>query len=312
MAIPRVFTHDGRAEQLLCMVCRTPGHERPAVRRNGLCESCDQARKAAGQTAEGYAADAVPRPSFGRCLRCERWAARRRSRLCSPAMRAGESGAARTLRSSRQAGYGERARRAGSRSIYRRCLNERGLRSFMPFRSSGWTATMPGWARVACSVWSTQSCMRARARCLRSWHSAATGRGICTVSYRGPVERLLADPERELSLDVWRMGLLRPDGGRKVIDYRVVTQPWLRELVKQWNRERLVSHSFHTLRASVQFAAALSAVLALRVDRGEDPSALGRQDVVDFLTRPVRARAGRRDLTCPPGRMHLMAADVAA
>ena len=82
VAIPRVFTHDGRAEQLLCMVCRTPGHERPAVRRNGLCESCDQARKAAGQTAEEYAADAVPRPSFGRCLRCERWAARRRSRLC--------------------------------------------------------------------------------------------------------------------------------------------------------------------------------------------------------------------------------------
>ena len=68
-----------------------------------------------------------------------------------------------------------------------------------------------------------------------------------------------------------------------------------------------MSHSFHTLRASVQFAAALSVVLALRVDRGEDPSALGRQDVVDFLT-DLRAREQAGEIiTCPPGRMHLMA-----
>ena len=97
------------------------------------------------------------------------------------------------------------------------------------------------------------------------------------------------------------MGLLRPDGGRKVIAYRVVTQPWLRELVKQWNRERLVSHSFHTLRASVQFAAALSAVLALRVDRGEDPNALGRQDVVDFLTDLFSREQVGGDLAMPAG-----------
>jgi integrase len=106
---------------------------------------------------------------------------------------------------------------------------------------------------------------------------------------RAPVEQLLADPERELSLDVWRLGLLLPDGARKVIDYRAITQPWLRELVKRWNRERLVSRSVDSLRVAVRFAAALSAVLALRPDRGEDPTALRRQDVVDFLAH-LRAR----------------------
>jgi hypothetical protein len=110
-------------------------------------------------------------------------------------------------------------------------------------------------------------------------------------SYRGglyrqlrvAVELLLADPERELERDVLRLAILRPDGRRQRIDYSSITQPWLRQLVKQWNRQRLISHSVGTLRASVHFAAELSGVLALRADRGEDPSALGRQDAVDFL-----------------------------
>ena len=45
---------------------------------------------------------------------------------------------------------------------------------------------------------------------------------------RAPVERLLADPQRELERDVWRLGMLRPDAGGQTIDYTAITQPWLR------------------------------------------------------------------------------------
>ena len=110
---------------------------------------------------------------------------------------------------------------------------------------------------------------------------------------RAAVELLLADPERELEQDVWRMGALRPDGGGRTVDYSTISQGWLRELVKQWNRQRLVLRSVDTLCLDVQAAVELSKVLCLRCDRGEDPAALGRQDAVDFLMHlSARERAG--------------------
>ncbi len=113
---------------------------------------------------------------------------------------------------------------------------------------------------------------------------------------RAPVERLLADPERELERDVWRLGVLRPDGGGQTIDYTAITQRWLRELVKQWNQQRLVSHSVGLLRLDACVGIELSSVLRLRVDGGEDPRLLGRQDVVDFLVH-LRARQLRGEIT---------------
>ena len=126
--------------------------------------------------------------------------------------------------------------------------------------------------------------------------SSTDSRGTVWRQLRAPVERLLADPERELSMDVWRMGILRPDGGRQRIDYSAISQPWLREAAKQWNVQRLVSRSVGALRETVRVAAALSVVLALRADCGEDPSALGRQDAVDLLMH-LRARELSGELT---------------
>jgi hypothetical protein len=83
ITIPRVFALSRRGQQRLCLVCRTPGHERPAAGRNGLCLSCDSGRRTRGQTVAEYAAGAVPRPSFGRFARCERWAAFNAPRLCT-------------------------------------------------------------------------------------------------------------------------------------------------------------------------------------------------------------------------------------
>jgi len=61
VAIPRVFALSRRAQERLCVVCCTPGHERPAQGRNGLCLACESHRRQRGQTA----ADAQHRPHTG-------------------------------------------------------------------------------------------------------------------------------------------------------------------------------------------------------------------------------------------------------
>ena len=77
-----MLRHDqATKEQALCLVCRTPGHER-AARTKGLCVDCCRHRLARRQTVEEFVAGhprlgvPQPRPSFGRCLvdGCRRWA----------------------------------------------------------------------------------------------------------------------------------------------------------------------------------------------------------------------------------------------
>jgi hypothetical protein len=67
---------------------------------------------------------------------------------------------------------------------------------------------------------------------------------------------------------------LRPDGDGQTLDSTAITQLWLRELVKRWNRQRLVSHTIGILRLDAHVAVELSNVLRLRADGGEDPRAL--------------------------------------
>jgi hypothetical protein len=67
--------------QPLCLICRTPGHERPAD-SNGLCKACAATARNNGLTAEQYRTGtpghpaARPRPTFGHCAAavCEYWA----------------------------------------------------------------------------------------------------------------------------------------------------------------------------------------------------------------------------------------------
>jgi hypothetical protein len=66
-AIARVFTHSGRAEQRLCLVCCTSGHERVAAARNGLCFACELVRRRHGQTVEQYVAGSAA-PAVVRAL----------------------------------------------------------------------------------------------------------------------------------------------------------------------------------------------------------------------------------------------------
>lgn len=297
VAIPRVFALSRRAEERLCIVCRTPGHERPATGRSGLCLSCDSVRRVRGQTVEKYVATATPRPSRGRCARCERWAAFRNPALCTPCRAhwvalgrpaIGEFAAV-PLRRSRAASRGV--------EVELSALPERLRLEILYAVQQTWLDgdyTWEGTRRLQAVV---DALARVGAQSLLERPSLG-GHTVAALyrRLRAAVEALLADPEGELERDVWRLGVLRPDAGRQTVDYTAINQRWLRELVKGWNRQRLVSHSIGLLRLDAQVGIELSKVLSLRADGGEDPSSLGRQDVVDFLVH-LRARHVRREIT---------------
>ena len=236
IAIPRVFALSRRGEQRLCIVCRTPGHERPAAGHNGLCLSCDSSRRTRGQTVEGYVATAAPRCSYGRCVRCERWAAFREPRLCTacrshwvalgrPAI--GEFAAVPLRRS--------RAARRGL-EVELSALPERLRLEILYAFQHTWLDGGYVWEGTRRLQSLIDALSRVDARSLLERDSL--GGQMVAVLYRrlrGAVERALADPQRELGQDVWRLGMLRPDAGGQTVDYTSITQPWLRELVKGWN-----------------------------------------------------------------------------
>ena len=250
IAIARVFAVSRRGEQRLCIVCRTPGHERPAVGRNGLCLSCDSGRRVRAQAVEEYVATAVPRRSYGRCARCERWAAFNDPRLCI-ACRSHWVGlgrpnlaefAAIPLRRSRAANRGIEVDLSG--------LCERLRLEILYAFQLTWLDGGYVWEGTRRLQWLVDALARAGAESLLEQPSVG-GRMVAVLyrRLRAPVERLLADPQRELERDVWRLGMLRPDAGGQTVDYTAIAQPWLRGLVKQWNQQRLVSHSVGTVAA---------------------------------------------------------------
>ena len=295
--IPRVFALSRRGEQRLCIVCRTPGHERPPQGRNGLCLRCDSNRRSRGQTVAEYLASAVPRPSFGSCVRCERWAAYNAPRLCTacrshwawlgrPAL---EEFAAVPLCRSRAASRGI--------EVDLSAVPERLRLEILYAFQHTWLDGGYAWVGTRWLQSLVDALVRVGAGSLLERPSIG-GRMLDGLyrRLRAPVERLLVDPERELERDLWRLGVLRPDGGGQTVDYGAITQRWLRELVKQWNQQRLVSRSIGLLRLDASVGIELSNALRLRVDAGEDPRLLGRQDVVDFLVH-LRARRLRGEIT---------------
>jgi integrase len=297
IAVPRASKPGERAEQRLCLVCRTPGHERPAAGRNGLCSSCEEARRTRGQTVDQYVASAVPRPSFGHCACCGRWAAHGKARLCGSCYERWRSLGAPDLAQFASTSPPVVRKTGSGVEVDLSALSERPRLEILYAFQASWLDGDYAWQ----GTHRLQGVIDAVARAgigslLERLSIGGRCRGILYRRLRAAVEGLVADPERELEGDVWRLGVLRPDGGRQTIDYRVITQPWLRELVKQWNRQRLVSHSTNNLRLGVSVAVELSGVLRSRDDRGEDPSALGRQDAVDFLVH-LRARERSDEIT---------------
>ena len=95
-------------------------------------------------------------------------------------------------------------------------------------------------------------------------------------------------PEDEQRKDIWNTAVLG-HGRRRVIDFTGISQSWLRESVKQWVAEELPTrrgdHATSILQSHVRRVEELSASLRLRRDHGDDPSALGRGDIIAFLAR---------------------------
>ena len=79
-------------------------------------------------------------------------------------------------------------------------------------------------------------------------------------------------------------------GRRRVIDFTGISQIWLREALKRWVAEELPTrrgdHATAILQDHVHRIGELSASLRLhRGDHGDDPRALGRGDIIAFLSR---------------------------
>ena len=122
------------------------------------------------------------------------------------------------------------------------------------------------------------------------------------------VSRAGISPEAEQRKDIWNTAVLG-HGRRRVIDFTGISQDWLREAVKQWVAEELPArrgdHATAILQDHVRRAEELSASLRLhRHDRGDDPRALGRADIIAFLARLKHREASgqisswRRSTTC--------------
>jgi integrase len=115
-------------------------------------------------------------------------------------------------------------------------------------------------------------------------------------------------PEDEQRKDIWNTVVLG-HGRRRVIDFTGISQPWLRESLKQWVAEELPArrgdHATAILQDHVRKAEELSASLRLhRDDHGTHPPALGRSDIIAFLSRLKHRQATgqmsswRRSATC--------------
>ena len=107
----------------------------------------------------------------------------------------------------------------------------------------------------------------------------------------------------ELAGDVWRLGLLRRDGGRQRLDLTVISQPWLREIYRDWAREALAGRHLDYLRSTLCQFRRLSESLRTRHDGGMDRAAVGRRDIENFLMRLAGhgVHGGGRDQR--PGRL---------
>ena len=99
-----------------------------------------------------------------------------------------------------------------------------------------------------------------------------------------------ADPDSEWRKDLWDMRVFgKPQAYR--IDFTQISQPWLRELAKQWAREQAPLVHAGSTRRAVASIGELSRSLRRRDDHGLDPTALGRHDISLFLARMTRAHS---------------------
>ncbi len=108
---------------------------------------------------------------------------------------------------------------------------------------------------------------------------------ICSAPARD-TRRALADPSSEQARDRWDLAVFGQPGR---LDFTRITQPWLRESVKQWAvhdlPRRRGRNGANRVRQIVAAAVRLSESLRTRADHGNQPGELRRPDIENFLAR---------------------------
>jgi len=282
----------------LCVVCRTPGHERPQAWQ-GLCASCTTGMLQRGQTRAEYLdgddvfPPATPRPSFGRCrvVVCQRWAHHRVPTLCAshyrrwakagrPAPFTAWCAREPTLDTDRRVavlgGLGERARLEVLYGVQCRALAER--------------RTTPGVVQMMVNLLQAQ---QAASVFELSIHNIGDERRLFVVFIRDRITLAMASPETERAKDVWDLRVFGRAGGR--MHFAQISQPWLAVGAKQWAFERLDTAGAGHLERIVQALGAFSSSLRRhRPDRGNDPVLLSRADILAFSNDLAHMEAAGR------------------
>lgn len=260
----------------MCLVCRTPGHQRPP-HSDGLCTACLEASKQRGQSPAAYAQGderyppAAPRQTFGLCvLECDELAC-------------GSAGICRKhARHWRRAG-----RPRGAAFEHWAAQITRPLQAARFLDLDGFSDRLRAEILVGLTV-SIERHRRVRVIQLREAIGVVRGAGVeslleldCQALTRTPIRRFLglakdrlvlesADPDREFEKDVWDLRVFgKPQSYR--LDFTAISQPWLRMLAKQWAREKAPRVHGACLKRMVLSLNALSTALARRADDGTDP-----------------------------------------
>ncbi len=288
VATPRAWREQRGSE--LCLVCRTPGHERPSNGPNGLCDTHEGTRRWRKQEVPAFVDGdakwpaATPLVSFGRCMRrgCENWASSGKG-LCKRCTMG--------LRSARE--------RAGAE------LDVVAWRARTPLVRAGGGRLVDFVAtpeRVRLELLLGIQDYLTHGRQLSCWTvQAVVGRvgrnGIESLLDLPDQERLdddhrlvreaqraarlsAATPEAEMQKDVWdtrKLGFTPLSGTavRRFLQFEPIVQPWLRDVAKQWAAEK-ITRSLSQTGTRLQAVQLLSAALDQRDDRGMHPELLDR------------------------------------
>lgn len=286
---------------VLCLVCRAPGHERPA-HWQGLCGSCVSTMGQRGQDVAGYIngddqfAPAAPRASFGICqvVTCERWSAHREPALCethyiSWARKGQHTGQTLTVWCARQKtldydgrtvvlrGLPERAQLEMLYGLWRRAQAER--------------RTAPRVGQMVVNLLWAQGAAGVVDLAVDHIHDE---RRLFVLFTRDQLRLAMATPDTEVATDDWDLRVFGRGG--KGLHFGQIRQPWLKQAAKCWARERLdtvgaVGHLERLAQALGVFSESLE---RHRPDRGADPAALCRADMLAFSNDLAHLEAAGR------------------
>ena len=282
----------------LCLVCRTPGHERPEVQK-GLCISCNHVRQVRRQSVDAYVngdaryLPAVPRPTLGRCpaRTCQRLGAHLNG-LCDAhyqLWRVSRFPPLEAFLANATPRHGDLCGRVVMTGLGSRIVNEL-LYGIQVSLGDGRKLRPPA--------------LRAAVKHLREAAVSSVAdfdpSGLADPPRRflvlttSSIARLGADADSETAKDVWDLRVFGHSGrlsfvGGQVLHAtrgemaRPVSQLWLKDGVKAWAADSLITKHPAAARRMVAAVGLLSEHLARRTDRGEVPEAIGRSDLESFL-----------------------------